>query len=178
LPTVVKLVPVGGLPAWVLTELGPRLQGSFRGRLRAVPSPQLEVPARAYRRERGQYEAPAFLEEMLGRCQGRFLAVTGVDLYAPGLNFVFGLAQCPGRGAVVSLHRLDPCFYGQKGGRGLLLERLAKEAAHEVGHTLGLGHCGGGCVMSFSNSILEVDAKEGDFCPSCSRRLEELGHSP
>jgi len=170
----VKLVPVGGLPSWVPTELGPRLQESFRGRLRVVPSPPLEVPFRAYRGERGQYEASAFLGEMLGRCAGRFLAVTGVDLYAPGLNFVFGLAQCPGRGAVVSLHRLDPSFYGQKGGKRLLLGRLVKEAVHEVGHTLGLGHCGGRCVMSFSNSILEVDAKGEEPCFTCFRRLGEL----
>jgi archaemetzincin len=132
------------------------------------------VPGKAYREERGQYEASAFLGEVLGRSRGRFLALTGVDLYAPGLNFVFGLAHCPGRGAVVSLHRLDPGFYGEKGGKGLLLERLVKEAAHEVGHTLGLVHCGGKCVMSFSNSILEVDAKGEEFCSACFRRLEEI----
>ncbi len=166
-----KLVPVGKLPPWVSAELGQRLRKPFRGKVRVVPHPPLEVPGRAYRGERGQYEASILLEEVLRGCSGRFLAVTEVDLYVPGLNFVFGLAQCPGRGAVVSLHRLDPGFGGKK---DLLLERLVKEAVHEVGHTLGLGHCRGRCVMSFSNSILEVDAKGEDFCPSCSGRLEEL----
>jgi archaemetzincin len=131
------------------------------------------VPGKAYREERGQYEASVFLREVLGRCGGRFLALTGVDLYAPGLNFVFGLAQCPGRGAVVSLHRLDPGFYGERGKEGLFLKRLVKEAVHEVGHTLGLGHCGGKCVMGFSNSVLEVDAKGEEFCLDCFRRLGE-----
>lgn len=167
----VKLVPVGELSSWVPEELRGLLPAPFRERLSASLSSTLEVPARTRRRGE-QYEASSFLSEVLRQREGRVLALTEVDLYSPGLNFVFGLAQYPGRGALVSLRRLDPRFYGGKWNKRLFLERLVKEATHELGHTLGLGHCRRGCVMSFSNSILEVDAKGGAFCPLCWGRLE------
>ncbi|MEM0111125.1 MAG: hypothetical protein QXO83_07380 [Desulfurococcus sp.] len=40
---------------------------------------------------------------------------------------------------------------------------------------LGLNHCSNqGCVMSFSNSVVEVDAKSRFFCEECARRIREL----
>ncbi len=169
------MVPVGRLPSWILPRLGALLPEPFGGKLKPVISPPLEVPQAAYRRGRDQYEASSFLREVLRQRERRILALTDVDLFTPGLNFVFGLAECPGRGALVSMYRLDPKFYGMEGGGALLRERLVKEAVHELGHTLGLGHCTRrSCVMSFSNSVLEVDAKGRNFCRECSRRLEEV----
>ncbi len=47
-------------------------------------------------------------------------------------------------------------------------ERVKKELLHELGHTFGLGHCQDkGCIMSFSNSVLEVDLKGLGFCSKC-----------
>jgi archaemetzincin len=87
-------------------------------------------------------------------------------------NFIFGLAQLRGRVALVSTRRLDPTFYGEKPSPGLFLERVVKEAIHELGHTFGLGHCADPrCVMSFSNSISDVDAKSAAFCPDCKKKL-------
>jgi len=171
----VKMVPVGDLSPRILSGLGPTLSESFGGRLRLLPSPRVEVPSMAYRKERGQYEASIVLKEVLRQCKGRILAITEVDLYTPGLNFVFGLAQCPGRGALVSLRRLSPSFYGEEGREDLFFERSVKEAVHELGHTFGLGHCRRReCVMSFSNSVLEVDLKRKDFCRECREKLEGI----
>ena len=43
----------------------------------------------------------------------RVLGVTDVDIFASHLTFVFGEAQCPGRAALISTHRLRPEFYGE-----------------------------------------------------------------
>lgn len=98
------------------------------------------------------------------------LLVTDKDLYAAGLNFVFGLAW---RGvAVISNHRLRPEFYGHPQDRKLYLERVIKEAVHEIGHLHGLTHCGDrSCVMAFSNSILDTDRKDWKLCRKCLAKL-------
>jgi archaemetzincin len=102
----------------------------------------------------------------------KILGITNADLYVPQLNFIFGEAESPGKAAIVSLYRLEPEFYGHQANRALFLERAAKEAIHETGHTFGLPHCpDSSCVMSFSNTIHAVDEKRREFCPKCSRRL-------
>jgi len=116
-----------------------------------------------------------WLAELHGRMPGDLLVALGdIDAYVPGLNFVFGHAD-PGRGvASVYLRRLRPSFYGVRG--EVFEERAAKEVLHEVGHLLGLGHCSNKrCVMSFSNSVDEVDYKEPAFCRKCASTLRKHG---
>jgi archaemetzincin len=43
----------------------------------------------------------------------RVLRLVDLDLYVPDLNFVFGLADPPGRRAVIALPRLRQSFYGK-----------------------------------------------------------------
>jgi archaemetzincin len=100
------------------------------------------------------------------------LGVTGVDLTAPGLNFVFGLADPRNHAAVISLARLYPEFYGQPRHPGRFKARAVTEAVHELGHLLGLGHCPDpACVMAFSNSLADTDRKGPEFCQSCRQQL-------
>jgi archaemetzincin len=101
----------------------------------------------------------------------RILGITSVDLYAEGLNFVFGEAQFLGKFALISTHRLKPEYYGETNGE-LFISRVRKEAVHEFGHTFGLGHCPNPtCVMHFSNSIWDTDRKTDKPCPACSYKL-------
>ncbi|MFP3310624.1 MAG: pentalenene synthase [Caldivirga sp.] len=87
----------------------------------------------------------------------RYVAVVNADGYVPGLNFVFGVAE--GDYALVFTARL----LGE-----LLVTRILKEVIHEVGHTLGLGHCENpSCVMHFSNTLMDTDRKGPGFCPRC-----------
>ncbi len=65
-------------------------------------------------------------------------------------------------------------FYGLPSNPQLFKERALKEAIHELGHLLGLGHCPNpACVMFFSNSLGDTDRKGPGLCPECRRRLEK-----
>jgi len=130
------------------------------------------VPRDAYDVVRRQFLSSSILSRICECVEfsgvDRVLGVTDVDLFVPGLNFVFGEAECPGRVAVISLCRLRPGFYGCSSDSGLLVERSVKEAVHEVGHTLGLVHCQDPlCVMFFSNNIDDTDCKRSVFCERC-----------
>lgn len=136
----------------------------------------MPVPQDAYNARRNQYCSSGVLSKMQDYVRSfdvdRVLGVTEVDLYVLGLNFVFGQAQCPGSMAIISLCRLKPEFYGQPTDKELFLERSLKEAIHEVGHTLGLGHCHNpACIMFFSNNIQMTDAKRCGFCEKCLPRM-------
>jgi len=138
----------------------------------------MPIPKDAYNQTRHQYHSTHIMAKIADYIENyvvcHVLGVTEVDLYVPGLNFVFGEAQCPGKVALISLFRLKPEFYGQSTDRRLFSERAVKEAIHEVGHTLGLEHCrDSSCVMYFSNSILDTDRKRSTFCSRCSVRVAE-----
>ena len=130
--------------------------------------PEIMIPTHAYNPRRYQYNANVLLHcttEVSHRMP--VLGVTDVDLYVEGLNFVFGLAESPGRAAVISLHRLR-----SEADAVLFHERAVKEAVHELGHTFGLRHCDNpGCVMHFSNSLEDTDRKGKTYCPQCQAQL-------
>ena len=139
--------------------------------IEAVLAPSQNVDPAAFTPSRGQYRADILLNQARRTVGGRVLAVTDADLYVPGLNFVFGMANHPGGAAVVSLNRLRLAASAR-----LLRERLLKEALHELGHTFGIGHCfDTQCVMSFSTSLSDVDCKTERFCPACGEKLTDQG---
>jgi len=101
------------------------------------------------------------------------LLITLKDLYAASLNYIFGLAW---RGvAIISTHRLTQEFYGLKPDQELFVERLIKEAVHELGHLHGLSHCSDRrCVMAFSKWIGDTDYKSYRLCHRCRKKLKLL----
>jgi archaemetzincin len=94
------------------------------------------------------------------------------------LTFVFGQSQLDGSGAVVSIHRLRPEYYGLPRDEGLTVERAIKEAVHELGHAFGLVHCPDyTCVMHASTYVEEVDLKGSGYCDACVEELHVRGHA-
>jgi len=172
---MINIIKIGEIPNKLLQDLIPRLLKRYGTLVEGCQiGASLELPTAAYDPHRMQYRAEIVLERVLHRMGGedKVLALTDVDLYVPRLNFVFGQAQCPGTVALISLRRLDPTLYGGPPDYELLLRRATKETIHELGHTFGLNHCSSPrCVMTFSNSIFEVDEKKAEFCERCLNKL-------
>ena len=174
----IALVPIGQVDEAILAVIGEGLREAF-GRDYVIAAP-LPHPDYAYDRRRGQYRSDDILARLrrLELPAERWLGVVDVDLYTPGLNFVFGQATMGGPAAVIALPRLRQSFYGLPEDRVLFEERAVKEAVHELGHTYGLGHCPDPkCVMYFSNSLLDTDAKSRRFCSACRALLGAGGES-
>lgn len=132
-----------------------------------------KIQKTAWEKARGQYDAHKILDAINKR---GVLAITAADIFENGFNFVYGLGNTEGS-AIVSYFRLRPEFYGSPKNEKKLVERLAKECMHEIGHTLGMKHCqhmidGKPCVMTFSTNIHEVDAKASSFCRDHAKLLE------
>lgn len=135
--------------------------------------PPLSDSSEAYDSSRGQYHSTRLLVRLEQHLQSvpadRLLGVTALDLFVPGMNFVFGEARCPGYVAVISTKRLRPSPKNEN----LFRERVLKEAVHEIGHTQGLKHCPDPlCVMHFSESIACTDRKSATFCKECHSDIE------
>ena len=157
-------------PRWLLEFLSKNIPKAIEFSTIHI-GPSIVVPKSAFEESRGQFVSEEVLRTLrkitVTHPNGRVLGVMAADAYARDLNFVFGQAELGGIYAVIYLSRLT-IGVNSKG----LAIRALKEAVHELGHTLGLKHCDNrACVMSFSNTIADTDAKGWKLCASCRERL-------
>jgi len=131
----------------------------------------------AFTRSRGQFNSTLILarmKEIISDEARALLAIINDDLYATGLNFVFGEAEVGGKAAIISLARLRPTFWGEPDSIEKLKQRARKEAIHELGHVMGVNHCSNKrCVMFFSKTLEDTDKKSDRYCPDCAHLLAE-----
>jgi archaemetzincin len=169
----IVVVPFGFVDKEILSEISSGLNSVF-GYEVEIHAP-IDIHGRSYDPKRNQYEVSellAGLKKIHLKQSEKILGVAAIDLFAEGLNFVFGQAELAGSAAIISLARLRQEFYGSPPDRKLLMERILKEAVHELGHTFGLGHCPDPkCVMHFSNSLHDTDIKGIAFCPNCQPQM-------
>lgn len=172
------VVPIRHIDSDTVSEAYRVLSTAFPS-FEVIATDEIYIPnEEIYDDVRGQWRADLMAYELAGwtrkvRGCGRGCMVLGVspdDGYVPGLNFVFGIALPFAGSAIIFTYRLRAAFPERYS------ERVRKEALHEVGHLLGLGHCRvRKCVMSFSNSVYEVDMKSDKFCPTCVASLMRKG---
>src|SRR5882672_10938445 len=169
---LVQVLPIGKVEPSLLQGLEPAISRAFQADCEVLRT-TLD-PAPAFHGERLQYHSSELLRLMQGFAGPgcwRLLGITSADLYIPILTFVFGEAQMGGPSAIVSCHRLRQESYGLPPDNELLRRRLAKEAVHELGHTVELTHCDDyRCVMASSHVVEGIDLKEDLLCAECQRR--------
>jgi len=170
---IIYLVPIGKVEQDLLAYLSSQIEQIFPFQLKIDKA--LRHPGYAYNKQRGQYKSDPILRELQSLdLQGaeKILGVVDLDLYTPGLNFVFGQALMGSKAALIALPRLRQEFYGLPEDKNLYYSRAVKEAVHELGHTFGLGHCKNTrCVMHFSNSLADTDYKGKGVCENCLDKL-------
>jgi len=168
------IVPFASVTDRLPQEIARRLRTVLPWKL--VVGPPVRDPASGDSTPGLEAEQALALLSPTGRHDALTVGITGMDLRAAGLDYVFGYAV-PERGvAVVSLTHLSEGTTGRRGGRRLLIERAAKEVLHEIGHLMGLGHCDQQqCVMRYSQALQDTDRK---CCSYCSRCLKELSRLP
>jgi archaemetzincin len=175
-PPTIAVVAFGtDVPRGLIEKLRPTLEARFG--VQVVAAGPWPLPAEAYTAARSQHRSSRLLDELVRRRRPeweRIVGIASVDLYAPGLNFVFGEADEARRAAVFSIARL----HGEGPTAGAVLERRALvEAIHELGHSYGLGHCSDvHCVMWFSNTLAETDRKTDRFCATHQAQLDQALH--
>ena len=169
----VLLIPTGDVETEVLEYVRFGLSDVFECPVEVeMPEPS---PGYAYDVERKQHRSAMIIERLGGTVPAHSagLSIVEVDLYTPGLTFVFGEAEIAGKAAVISLARLRPTFYRLPPDNAVTGSRALKEAVHELGHIAGLRHCQtSGCVMVFSSDIAASDDKGWRFCQSCQETIQ------
>ncbi len=175
----IGILTIGKVDSNVISRIQKNLHMIFPHSTCMLIAKTQPIPEETFNRTRRQYNSNHILRKIHNYAEkeknmDRVLGIVNADIFVPNLSYVFGEAECPGKAALISLWRLKPEFYGKPSNNELFLERITKESVHELGHTLGLGHCPNPyCIMYFSNSIFETDRKKSLFCSKCYLEVEK-----
>jgi len=166
---------------FLLCEINDKTITELKSHIKKVFNLNVEISSQkvnltfAYNEKRKQYLGDKILrqaEKSKRNDYEKWLLIVDVDLYSNGLNFIFGLANPYSGVSIISLTRLRQRFYDMPENESLFIERMKKEATHELGHLFYLGHCPDKrCVMHFSNSLYDTDEKLAYFCEKCRKTL-------
>ena len=136
----------------------------------------LQDLAFALDQNRNQYHSTLILNQLAARIPAqaiRLIAITQVDLFIPILTHVYGEAQLGGTACVVSTYRLNE----ERSGKIIApkyIDRIVKEAIHELGHTFKLRHCPEHtCIMHYCRNEEDVDRKSDQLCRYCKIMLQD-----
>jgi archaemetzincin len=164
----ITLQPLGKIDIAVVDALKNRLTALFGGPVSVNST--VSVPQTAFNPERSQYLSDLLVQLISLPDKGKdeiVLGVVDVDIYTKDKNFIFGQADSESGKAIISLYRLN-----QNANTNLFMDRMVKEAVHELGHILGLDHCQDStCIMNFSHSLQDTDNKVVTFCNKCRPKL-------
>jgi len=170
----ITLKPMGDVDQNILDVLQERLEKIF-GCPVEIANEYYPLDA-AYVPERQQYKPEVLLSQLdkVGATKGeKVLGIIDSDLYSEGENIVLGEAMMHGPVSVISVSRLRVNYLSRLSSEALLLNRATKTAVHELGHTLGAGHClNPKCPMYYSAGETDTDYKQAIYCDVCRFTIE------
>ena len=170
----ILISPVGELSIELIAAVAGEIKQVFG--FSTETSPILKDLSFALDDNRNQYHSTAILDRLAADIPShtvRVLAITQVDLFIPILTYVYGEAQLGGAACIVSTFRLN------EGRSGLnispkYIDRIVKEAIHELGHTFNLRHCPEHtCIMHHCRNEEDVDRKSDQLCRYCIIMLQD-----
>ena len=170
----IALCPVDVSDSTLLTPVSDAVSATFGFNCRFVSL--LEDIEFAFDPQRAQYHSTPILKRLSAMAPAwalKLLAFTRRDLFIPILTYVFGEAQLGGKAAIISVSRLGDDISGHHD-RSLLIERIVKEALHELGHTFKLRHCrDNDCIMHHCHCVADVDRRPKQLCRYCRVLLDD-----
>ena len=170
----ILISPIGELDTELIEEIAGEIKRVF-GFSTAIES-VLQDLSFALDQNRNQYHSTMILKQLAANTPPaavRLIAVAQVDLFIPILTHVYGEAQLGGTACIVSTYRLN------EGRSGMnispkYIDRIVKEAIHELGHTFNLRHCPDDiCIMHYCRNEQDVDRKSDQLCRYCKIMLED-----
>ena len=170
----ILISPVGELSAEMIEAVAAEIERAFG--FSTETGSVLEDLAFALDQNRHQYHSTLILDQLAAKIPRhciRVLAIAQVDLFIPILTHVYGEAQLGGSACIISTFRLN------EGGSGMnipprYIERIVKEAIHELGHTFNLRHCPEHtCIMHYCRTEEDVDRKSDKLCRYCKIMVED-----
>ena len=172
---VVALLPYKGFDVTLIDFVQKETEVFFRCKVVILQSATL--PNFAFYAPRNRYKADSLLayeNRILGKGIDAIAGLTNKDISTTKGSIsdwgVFGLGMCLGPACVISTHRLG----GGSVPMEKFKERLIKVVLHELGHNLGLPHCGknADCLMTDAGgTIKQVDREKKWLCPACQIKL-------
>jgi archaemetzincin len=173
-PHTILISPIGEFAPELMDPVAQGIQKVFG--LQSARCPLISDLAFAFDPTRGQFHSTPILDKLAAAAPPwalKVLAVTQVDLFIPILTHVYGEAQLGGRACIVSFFRLNE-GPSVRHAAPVHVERLVKEAVHELGHTFRLRHCPSPtCLMHYCRSEADVDHKSDQLCRYCQVLLQD-----
>jgi archaemetzincin len=173
-PHTILISPIDQFDPALMETVAQAIQRVFG--LKSAVSSLISDLAFAFDPKREQYHSTPILAKLAAAAPPwalKVLAVTHVDLFIPILTHVYGEAQLGGRACIVSIFRLNEGPPVRQAAP-IHVERLVKEAVHELGHTFRLRHCPSPtCLMHYCRSEADVDHKSDQLCRYCQVLLQD-----
>ena len=170
----ILISPVGELSTELVEAVAAEIKQVFG--FSTETSPILQDISFALDDNRNQYHSTAVLDRLAANIPPhavRVLAIAQVDLFIPILTHVYGEAQLGGAACIVSTFRLNESRSAINIS-AKYVERIVKEAIHELGHTFNLRHCPEHtCIMHYCRNEEDVDRKSDELCRYCKIMLED-----